>query len=61
MRLPQSQKKNVNNTCIVGNPAGMNSEQGGVKYKTELIMCHIDHLFLYHVTGAWVRTDPPSL
>jgi hypothetical protein len=57
--LPQSQNKNVNNMCIVGNPVRINSDQGGVKYWPELIMCGIDHLFPYHMTGACVSTDPP--
>jgi hypothetical protein len=31
IHLPQSQNKNINNMCIVGNPVRMISEQGGVK------------------------------
>jgi hypothetical protein len=31
-----------------------------IKYRPKLIMCHVDHLFPYHVTSACVRTDPPS-
>jgi hypothetical protein len=61
MCLPQLQNIYVNNICIAGNHACMNSEQGGVKYQFELIMCCVDHLFPYHVTGAYVRTDPPHL
>ncbi len=60
MHFPQTQIKNVNNICIVGNPARMNSKQGGVKSWPELIMCRVDRLLPYHVIGACVRTDPPS-
>ncbi len=59
MCLLQSQNIYVNDICIAGNPACKNSEQGGVKYRLELIMCCVDHLFPYHVTGACVRTHPP--
>ncbi len=31
MHLPQSQNKNINNMCIVGNPVHIISEQGDVK------------------------------
>ncbi len=41
-------------------PCHMVCEQGGVKYWPELIMCPVDRLFPYYVTGACVRTDPPS-
>jgi hypothetical protein len=61
MCLRQSQNKNINNICIVGNPADMNSEQGGVKYQPKPFTCRIDCLFPYHVTGACVRTNPPSV
>jgi hypothetical protein len=57
MCLHQSQNKNINNICIVGNPAGLNSEQGGVKYQPKPFMC----LFPYHVTDACVRSNLPSV
>jgi hypothetical protein len=59
MPLPQSQNKNVNNMCIIGNPVRMISEQGGVKSQPELTVCHVDRLFPHHVTSACVRTSPP--
>ncbi len=58
MCLPQSQNKNVNNMCIVGDPVRMISEQGVVKFWPELIVCRVDRLSPYHVTGSCVRTDP---
>jgi hypothetical protein len=61
MRLPKSQNKNVNNICIVGNPARMISEQGGVKCRPKKIMCHGDYLIPYHMIRTCVRTDPPLL
>jgi hypothetical protein len=60
MRLPQSQNRNVNNLCIVGNLARMNSKQGGIKSRPELIMYRFDHLIPYHVTAACARTNPPT-
>jgi hypothetical protein len=59
LRLPQSQNKNVNITCFVGNPVCMIREQGGVKFRPEPILCHVDRLFPDHVTGECVRTPPP--
>ncbi len=50
MRLPQSQNNNVNSMCIVGNPVYMISKQEGIKSQPKLFMCHVDRLFLYHVT-----------
>ncbi len=43
MRLPQSQNKNVYTMCIVGNPACLTSEQGGVKSQPEPIMSRADN------------------
>ncbi len=59
MHFPQSQNKNVNNVCIVGNPGRMVSEQGAVKSWPELNVCRVDRLFPYHVTSAFVRPTPP--
>ncbi len=59
MHFPQSQNKNVNNVCIVGNPGRMISEQGAVKSWPELNVCRVDRLFPYHVTSAFVRLTPP--
>ncbi len=61
MHLPQSQNKNVNNMCIVGNPVHMISEQGGVKSQPELMVCLVDRLFPNHLTGICLRTDSPPL
>ncbi len=62
MHLPQSQNKNINNMCIVGNPVHIISEQGDVKRckkpYPEPIMDHVGSLFPYHVTAAYVRTGP---
>jgi hypothetical protein len=59
MHLPQSQSMNINNMCISGNPVHLVSEQGGVKTRPETIMCRVDRLFPYHVTGACVKNAPP--
>ncbi len=42
-------------------PCSMDNTQGAVKYWPEPIMCPVDHQFPDHLTGACVRTDPPSL
>jgi hypothetical protein len=56
LHFPQSQNKNVNNICIVGIPVCMISKQGGVKSWPNLIVCHVDRLFPYHMTGTCERT-----
>jgi hypothetical protein len=58
MHLPQSQNDNLNNMCIDGDPACIISKEGGAKSRPEQIMCHVDGLFPYHVTGACVKTNP---
>jgi hypothetical protein len=60
MRLPQSQNRNLNNMCIVGNLVSMISKHESVKSRAEPIVCRVGCLFPYHVIGASVRTDPPS-
>ncbi len=56
---PQLENKNVNNMCI--GPVCLVSEQKGVKTQPETNMCRVDRLFLYHVTSACVKSDPPPL